>query len=112
MGPGEHGSPIELRAFRGSRRASVYRAHVVTGEAFERILAVGSQRGLALLSALDPFGPHELEKGGAQQLASEVDSLRRGARLLELDPDLVAIGELARWCARTSGRSWLTIARV
>jgi hypothetical protein len=110
VGPEDQGLPIEVRAFRGSRRASVYRAHVVNGEAFERILAVGGEHGLGLLSSLDPFGPHELDKGSAQQLAHEVDSLRRSAHLLEVDRDLIAIGELARWCARTSGRSWLTIA--
>ena len=110
MVPVSHGAPIEIRAFRGTRRASVYREHVLSEAAFERIVAVGAEHGLGVLSSLDPADPHEFDKREAQRLAHDADELRRSSELPDLDGDLTALGEIARWCARASGRSWLTIA--
>jgi hypothetical protein len=106
MSPGEW---VEIRAFRGPRRASVYREHALPEKAFARILGVGERAGLPLLSSLDPSGPRELDKSEAQQLADEATSIRAGAELPDLDPDLVAIAEVARWCAHASGESWMKI---
>jgi hypothetical protein len=106
MSPGDW---VEIRAFRGTRRASVYREHMLPQSAFARILSVGEHDGLPLLSALKPYGPRELDKSGAQQLADEATNIRAGAELPDLDPDLVAIAEVARWCAHASGESWLKI---
>jgi hypothetical protein len=102
---------VEIRAFRGTRRTSVYRGHVVSESAFGRILAVGSRRDLSLLSSLDRSGRHELDKSVANQLAHEATALRMSGELPELDGDLTVIAELARWCAHASGDSWLTIVR-
>jgi hypothetical protein len=106
MSPGEW---VEIRAFRGPRRASVYREHALPEKAFARILGVGERAGLPLLSSLDPSRPRELDKSEAQQLAHEATSIRAGAELPDLDPDLVAIAEVARWCAHASGESWVRI---
>ncbi len=106
MSPGEW---VEIRAFRGTRRASVYREHVLFEKAFARILGVGEREGLPLLSSLHPYGPRELDKSEAQQLADEATKIRAGAELPDLDPDLVAIAEVARWCAHASGESWMKI---
>jgi hypothetical protein len=54
------GFEVEIRAFRGSRRAPVYREHVLEQRRFRQILAAGERHGLDLLSSLDPNGPHEL----------------------------------------------------
>jgi len=107
--PPERGEMVELRAFWGSRRASVYRAHVVSGPAFARILVAGAAHDLGLLASLGRSDPHELDKGTARQLAAEVSEIRMSGELVELDSELVAIAELARWCARAPAGSWMTI---
>jgi hypothetical protein len=106
----ENREPVEIRAFRGSRRASVYREHVLSEQVFARMLEVGERRGLALLSSIDQHGSHELDKQTARRLAEEATSLRMSGELPELDDDLVAVCELARWCARAPDDSWMRIA--
>ena len=100
---------VALRAFRGTRRSSVYREHVLSESAFSEILSAGAARGLALLSLLDADGRHELDKVGAKQLAEEATDLRMSGQLPELDDDLTGIAEVARWCAHASEHTWLTI---
>lgn len=104
------GEAVEVRAFRGTRQASVYREHVLSESAFARILAVAAGRALPLLTSLDQYGPHELDKGGAQQLAEEAAEIRMSAELPDLGDDLTAIADVARWCARASDHSWMKIA--
>jgi hypothetical protein len=101
---------IEIQAFRGSRRASVYRVHALTDGEFSRILTAGAQKGLRRLASLDPRRAHELDKTTAKQLADEASRLRASAALPDLDAELVAIAEVARWCARSPRQSWLRIA--
>ncbi len=103
------GELVEIRAFRGSRRASVYRGHALGEGAFRRIVDAGARHGLRRLASLDRHGPHELDKATARQLAEEASRLRAGAELPDLDADLVAIAEVARWCARADKASWLRI---
>ena len=105
----EHSETVEVRAFRGTRRTSVYREHVLPKQDFVRILAAGAARGLALLSSLDQHGPHELDKASAKRLAEEATDLRMSGELVELDGDLVAVTEVARWCAHASDDAWLRI---
>ena len=105
----EHGGAVEVRAFRGTRRASVYREHVLPENDFVRILAAGTARGLTLLSSLDQHGPQELDKTSAKRLAEEATDLRMSGELPDLDGDLVAMVEVARWCAHASDDSWLRI---
>src|ERR1700730_11883607 len=100
---------VEIRSFRGTRRTSVFREHVLSENAFARILALGERQQLPLLSSLDKCGPHKLTKAEAQQLADEAGSLRSGGELRDLDADLTALAEVARWCARASGDSWMKI---
>jgi hypothetical protein len=107
--PPEQGEMVELRAFRGSRRASVYRAHAVPEVDFARILESGAGHDLALLSSLGRRGSRRLDKDIALQLAAETSAIRMSGELPDLDGDLVAIAELARWCARAPARSWMTI---
>ena len=80
---------VEIRAFRGSRRASVYREYVLSERAFAQILAAGERRELALLSSLDQYGQHELDKRKAAQLADKATRIRTGET-----PD----GKKARFC--------------
>src|SRR5262245_51427486 len=105
----EHGGAVEVRAFRGTRRASVYRDHVLSETDFARILAAGAARGLALLSSLDRHGSLELDKASARRLAEEATDLRISGELPDLDGDLIAMIEVARWCAHASDASWLRI---
>ena len=100
---------VEIRAFRGSRRASVYRGHALDEREFKRIIEAGARRGLPRLASLDPYGPDELDKETAKQLADEANRLRAAAELPDLDGDLVALAEVARWCARAPKGSWLRI---
>ena len=75
---------VEIRAFRGSRRASVYREYVLSERAFAQILAAGERKELALLSSLDQYGHHELDKRKAAQLADEATRIRTSGELLDL----------------------------
>lgn len=102
---------LKIRAFRGGRRSSVYREHVVSIEAFVRILDVAKQQGLPVLSSIDPHSARELDKSNARQLADEMRRLRERSELPDLDDDLTAFAEVARWCARASGKAWLRIER-
>ena len=43
---------VEFRAFRGTRRSSVYRSHRIDGETFRRIVVASSAEGLAALRQL------------------------------------------------------------
>jgi hypothetical protein len=103
------GPTVKIRAFRGGRRSSVYREYVVSVEVFVRIREVAQQQRLPALSSLDQHSPRELDKNNAQQLADEVGHLREHSELPDLDDDLTAFAEVARWCARASGKAWLTI---
>ena len=100
---------VELRAFRGTRKSSVYRNHILSAGAFGRILVAGAEHGLSLLSSLDVYGGNELGKAEAKRLAEETTDLRMSGHLPELDDELTAIAEVARWCAHASGNAWLTI---
>jgi hypothetical protein len=101
---------VEFRAFRGDRRTSVYRQHVVDRGAYRRLLETASRRRLPLLASLKARGRRELQKDEARRLAVEVSSLQADAELPELDRDLTLIAEVARWCARTPGQAWLSIS--
>jgi hypothetical protein len=104
---------VAFRAFRGSRRSSVYREHVSAHGAVARIRAAAEGGGLPLLaSLLPPPEPVELHKSEARRLAEEATSIRADATLLELDAELTAIAEVANWCAHARGRAWLRIATM
>ena len=92
-----------VRAFRGSRRSSVYREHAISAAAFVRIAATAARVGLGRLT------PGELDKSQARQLADDLGSLRASLELPELDADLTALADVARWCSRASGDAWLRI---
>jgi hypothetical protein len=102
---------VEIRGFRGTRRASVYRGHVVPEGEFRRIAATAERRGLRLLATLDPHEERELGKREARTLATETTSLRVSGELADLDDDLTEIAEIARWCARAGEDAWLRIGR-
>jgi len=101
---------VAFRAFRGSRRSSVYREHVSTHGAVARIREAAESSGLPLLGSLPPHEPVELDRSESRRLAEEATSIRADATLLELDADLTAIAEVANWCAHARGRAWLRIA--
>jgi hypothetical protein len=100
---------VEIRGFRGTRRTSVYRGHVVPEGEFRRVVATAERRGLRLLATLDPHDARELGKREARTLAAETTSLRVSGELADLDDDLTEIAEIARWCARASEDAWLLI---
>jgi hypothetical protein len=110
MGVDVEGVDVEIRAFRGTRRSAVYREHVVAGIVFARMLLAARDRDLPLLSSLDRAGPYRLAPPQARQLAREVDALEDAVRSPAFSRHLEAIGDVARWCARARGRSWMTIA--
>jgi hypothetical protein len=99
---------IEARAFRGTRKASVYRGHVLDADNLDRIAEAGRRAGFDLVASLAAV-PSEVGKEDARALAVELSELRVGAELLDLDDDLAALAELARFCARTRGGAWLTL---
>jgi hypothetical protein len=88
-----------VRAFRGTRRSSIYREYVLADEVLDQILAAAGRSGLT----------GELDQDEARRLAEELDGVRASAALLELDDELTAIAELARWCGRAADEAWLRI---
>ena len=101
---------IEFRAFRGTQRSSVYRSYEVDLDVFERILGAARREGQPGLAALRVEGSADLEPAVARQLAAELAQLRASAVLLDLDPVLVALAEVANWCARSREKAWLRIS--
>jgi hypothetical protein len=99
---------IVARAFRGTRKKSVYRDHVVAVGDLARIAEAGRESGLAVTASLASV-PCELDKERAETLAGELSELRLGAELLLLDDDLTALAELARFCSRAHGGAWMTL---
>lgn len=90
----------------------MYRRHALTTRTFARVRAAAAIRGLSLFSSLDPDGDAELSKADARRLASETNELRLSAALPDLDQDLTAVSEVARWCAHARVSAWLTVRRV
>jgi hypothetical protein len=107
--PSKDAEPVRFRAFRGSRRTSVYREHVLVPATVRRLARSATSERLSLLAALDRGGAQELDRDGARRLAREVEALTSLPTLADLSDDLGAIAELARWCARSSRNAWLTI---
>jgi hypothetical protein len=98
-------SDVEIRAFRGTERSSVYRECVVPIELFRRLLATGKSRRLRSLSALDPYGPHKLDREHAKQFAEDVAVVQDTVN----EPRFAEIVAVARWCAHSTAKSWLRI---
>jgi hypothetical protein len=88
-----------VRAFRGTKRSSLYREFVLPDEALDRILEAAGRSGLT----------GELDKDEARRLAEELTAVRASAALPELDAELTAIAELAHWCGRAVDTAWLRI---
>jgi hypothetical protein len=98
---------IIIRAFRGTRRSSVYRECVVSHGVFSSLLAAGRSDGLPSLASLDADGQHKLDKNHARKFAREVAAIDGVSN----EPQLAAIVEVALWCAHATSTSWLTIGR-
>jgi hypothetical protein len=88
----------------------VYREHVISEDAFARIQRAAKQQGLSLLSPGQSVAS-ELGKSEARQIAEELDRLRRDSALPDLDGDVIAFADVARWCARATVDAWLSIER-
>jgi hypothetical protein len=98
---------VEFRAFRGTRRSSLYQVHSIDAAAFARIRAAAGTHGLALLRSLEPG---QLDRQEARQLSDELGTLRMSLDLPDLDAELTLLADIARWCSRASGEAWLTIS--
>ncbi len=83
----------------------MYRECIVSENVFRRLLVAGERHELPLLSSLDPYGPHELDKEHARKLADEVAVIHEAVN----EPRFAAIIEVALWCARARANSWLRI---
>ena len=105
------GADVRVRAFRGSRRAADYVEHEMAEKPFACMLKAGRRYKLPLLSSLDRHQGTELDKNQAHQLATEVETVLATPEFHELGDDLARIAQIARWCARSRQRSWLTIRR-
>jgi len=85
----------------------VYRECVVSDDLFRRLVAAGATHGYRSLTALEPRGPHRLDKRHARRFAREVADVQDSLR----EPEVAAIIEVALWCAHATHNSWLTIRR-
>lgn len=101
--------PVEIRAHRGSCRASMYDEHVMPEDLFERLVSLAQAYKLHQLSALDPYGPTELSPEQARRIAEEVRFIAEVVTDPLLAPHLVAVRRVADYCWQYSGESWLRI---
>ena len=101
--------PVEIRAYRGSRRASTYDEHVMPEGLFTRLGLLASAYKLHQLSALEPYGPTELNKEQARRVAEEVRFIARVVDDRLLAPHLAAVQRVADYCWKHSGEGWLII---
>jgi hypothetical protein len=76
---------------------------------FVRTIMLGSAYELHLLPTLDPYGPYELSQPQAMTLADELAFLMPVVNDDLLQPHLVAMHDLALWCARSSEQAWIHI---
>jgi hypothetical protein len=104
------GEAVDVRAFRGTRPASVYREYIVGEGTFVRMLELGREKGLPILSLLDQYGSHEFDRMEAAQLLGEVEAVQASPGDDELAQHLLGIANVVRWCADApDGGTWLTI---
>ena len=101
---------VEFRAFRGTQRSATYRARILDAHALSQMVETAAREHLRVLAQLRPDRPTELDPAAARELASELSELRAPALLLDLDADLVALAEVANWCARSREKASLRIA--
>ena len=99
---------VEVRAFRGSRRSSLYRAHLIASAALALLLGAASERGLPRLAALRDH-PARLEQAEARELLREAETLAAAVLDPSLRAELEALAALARWCVHSRGSAWMTI---
>jgi len=105
----EEGEVVEVRAYRGQRRASVNREHVLNEDLFARALLLARAYQLHQLGSLDGYGPTELNKLQARRFADELGFLRTVVNDSLLEPHLTGMQEVADFCWRTSEDAWLVI---
>lgn len=101
--------PVEVRGHRGSPRASTYDEHVMPEGLFERVVGLASSYKLHQLSALDPYGPTELNREQARRVAEEAAFIAHVVNDPLLAPHLAALKRVADYCWRHPGDSWLHI---
>ena len=105
----EDGEVVEVRAYRGSRRASVHRQHAVNEDLFARALFLARAYQLHQFSSLDGYDETELNKLQARRLAEELGFLRTVVNDSLLEPHLAAMLGVADSCWRTTEDAWLVI---
>jgi hypothetical protein len=101
--------PVEVRAYRGPRRASVFREHLVPEDLFSRALMLARAYELHQLSALDPYGPFELNKEQARRISEEAAWLAALVNDPLLEPHLHGVRKAADFCWQYSGEAGLII---
>ena len=101
--------PVELRSYRGSRRASTYDEHVMPEGLFERTVSLAKAYDLHQLSSLDPYGPTELHGEQARRLAGEVRFISGVVNDPLLAPHLDAVGRVADYCWQHPSDAWIVI---
>jgi hypothetical protein len=99
---------IEIRAFRGSRRSSVYRACVVPEPAVERMRRVAGRQGLSGLASVLAPPDGDLPKETARRVAADANALRLSGELLDVDDELLEVADVASWCSRAPDGAWLS----
>lgn len=100
---------VEIRAYRGSRRASIYDEHAMPEDLFARLTLIASAYKLHQLSALDPYGPTELNREQARRVSEEAAFVAQTLNDPLLAPHLEAVQRVADYCWKHSGESWLVI---
>jgi hypothetical protein len=105
------GDVLRVRAFRGTRRSSLFREQLLAAAAVDSLQQAAARRGLTTIGTLGRDRSERRSKQQAAQLADELGILLRQLDLPELDAQLTQLLALTRWCARARGGAWLTLDR-
>lgn len=106
-GGDEDGDSIAVRSHRGSRRASVFREHVLSERRFDDLVELARAHGAAHVVAPDPYGD-ELDKGRARRLADELRALRESAPEA-LAPHVAGLVDVFEYCAEAPDDAWAAV---
>jgi Immunity protein 31 len=105
-GGSEDGEPIEVRAHRGSKRASVHRELVLSERQFDDLVEIAREHGADAVAGLDPY-QDGLDKAWAEAIAAELRALRPARPELQaLIDQLTAVID---FCVEADGDAWISI---
>lgn len=106
-GGDDDGEPIDFRAHRGARRASVYREYVLRERLFDDLVGLAREHGAELVAALDPYDD-EFDKERAELVAADLKKLELVAGD-ELREHVAGLRAVFDFCWQADETAWVSV---